>query len=63
MRQRMIVLTESPSQTSIRRGSTHMQMQIETATGARRQPRMENAGTYEEWKAAALARDQRVSTV
>ena len=36
-----------------------MQMQIETATGARRQPRMENAGTYEEWKAAALARDQR----
>ncbi|MCZ6642383.1 MAG: DUF3336 domain-containing protein [Gammaproteobacteria bacterium] len=36
-----------------------MQTQIEAATGARRQPRMENAGTYEEWKAAALARDQR----
>ena len=36
-----------------------MQMQIETPTGARRQPRMENAGTYEEWKVAALARDQR----
>ena len=36
-----------------------MQMQLEARTGARRQPRMEDAGTYDEWKAAARARDQR----
>ena len=35
-----------------------MQMQIETPTGTC-QPRMKNAGTYEEWKVAALAHDQR----
>ncbi|TDJ22353.1 MAG: DUF3336 domain-containing protein, partial [Gammaproteobacteria bacterium] len=59
VRQRMIVLTESPSQASVRGGSTQLQMQVESRTGARRQPRMENAGTYEEWKAAALAHDER----
>ena len=59
VRQRMIVLTESASQASVRGGSTQLQMQVESRTGARRQPRMENAGTYEEWKAAALAHDER----
>ncbi len=53
----MIVLSESPSQASVRGGST--QLQVEARTDARRQPRIENAATYEEWTAAALSHDER----